>query len=93
MNRLTAIEPVFCDYIPETLEQGKLYISKKGGAVVHLCACGCGNRTVTPLKPFWKDGWSMLNTNGKVTLRPSIGNFEFPCKSHYFITENHIDWL
>lgn len=93
MNKLEQIEPVFCEDIPEKLEHGKLYISKAHGVAVHLCACGCGNKTVTDLKPKWNDGWSMIEQNGKVTLRPSIGNFDFPCKSHYFITENHIDWL
>ena len=28
-----------------------------------------------------------------VTLRPSIGNFNINCKSHYFITESRVDWL
>lgn len=93
MKRLKKIEPVFCQDIPEKLEQGKLYISKEHGTAVHLCACGCGNKTVTPIKPMWDDGWRLITDNGKITLRPSIGNFDFPCKSHYFITENHIDWL
>lgn len=91
MIRLTTIKPIFCDTIPKTLEHGKLYISKKYHVAVHLCACGCGSKTVTPLG---KDEWTLIENIGHtVTLRPSIGNFEFPCKSHYFITENHIDWL
>ena len=28
-----------------------------------------------------------------ITLRPSIGNFNINCKSHYFITENRVEWL
>jgi len=76
--------PVYCDVIPamhhpdsglERLEEGKIYISLKYGTAVHLCACGCLNKTVTPLKPYWKNGWVLTDNNGKITLRPSVGNF------------------
>ena len=88
-SKLQKFEPVFCEgTIPLTLEQGKLYISRKYHTAIHLCACGCGNRTVTPLGP---NEWSLRESEGKVTLRPSIGNFEFPCKSHYYITDNTIE--
>lgn len=87
--RSTELKPVFVDFIPLQLEQRHLYISMKYGTAVHLCACGCGQNVVTPLNPA---GWE-LRYKGKVTLRPSIGNYEFPCHSHYFITENKIEWL
>lgn len=28
-----------------------------------------------------------------ITLRPSIGNYSIPCQSHYYITENKVEWL
>ena len=31
--------------------------------------------------------------NGKeISLTPSIGNYEFPCQSHYFIRHNRVEW-
>lgn len=85
------LEPVFVEFIPEELEFGKLYISKEYGTAIHLCACGkCGFKTVTPLAPFWPRGWSYKEVDGKVTLGPSIGNWQFPCRSHYFIEDNQV---
>lgn len=66
-----------------------LYITVEYGTVVHLCPCGCGNRVVTPLSPT---DWE-LRFNGKaVSLRPSIGNWNFPCRSHYWIVRNKVRW-
>ena len=64
----------------------------KFGIAVHLCACGCKGKTATPLS---NTGWQLTNTNGKVTLRPSIGNFtgQSPYHAHYYITDNNIQWL
>ncbi len=86
------LEPVYVDTIPEILEEKKLYISKQYHTAIHLCACGCKNQTVTR---FAKDGdkpnnyiWDLLESEGKITLMGSIGNFNFPCKSHYIIINN-----
>lgn len=86
---MNSLVPEFVEFLPMNLEEGKLYISMKYCTAVHLCACGCGERVVTPLQP---NGWK-LSFDGVVTLRPSIGNFEYPCMSHYFITDNKIQWL
>ena len=78
---------------PEVLEEGTLYISEKYRLAAHLCACGCKEKTVTPIN---KPGeWSLTDNNGLVTLRPSIGNFkgQNPYHAHYFITNNKIEWL
>jgi hypothetical protein len=92
--RLIELKPEYCDTIPNELQEGILYISKQYGIAIHLCACGCGEKTVTDLKPIWRDGWALQDNEGKITLRPSIGNFkwEHPYHAHYFITENRIDW-
>lgn len=91
--KLYELEPVFVYYMPETFEYGKLYVSKEFGLAIHLCACGsCGRKTVTDLDFFWKDGWKYEEKDGKVSLSPSIGNWQMPCKSHYFIKENKIEW-
>lgn len=95
MPKIFEVVPEFIETIPDELEEGVLYISDKYGIAIHLCACGCKQKTVTDLKPRWKDGWTMKNNNGLVTLRPSIGNFngESPYHAHYYITNNKIEWL
>lgn len=79
--------------IPEELEEGVLYISMVYGITAHLCPCGCGRKVVVDFRPEWPSGWDLTLNNGRVTMRPSIGNFCLPCKSHYYITENRIEWL
>jgi len=59
------------------------------GTVVHLCPCGCGNKVVTPLTPT---DWELRFNGKEVTLGPSIGNWSFPCKSHYWIIRNTVRW-
>lgn len=89
--RHETLKPKFVEHIPEELQEGVIYVSRKFETAVHLCACGaCGNQTVTP---FNQGGWSIHIENDKsVTLSPSIGNWQFPCKSHYFIRDNRVEW-
>lgn len=86
-----SITPKYVDFIPELIDMkdGILYISEKYKTAIHLCACGCRNQTVTPLS----QGWTLTKSDGKITLLPSIGNFQFKCRSHYYITNNLIQWL
>lgn len=92
MERINELTPVYFEEIPQQIENGILYISEKYGDAIHLCACGCGIQAVTPLGD---GGWTLTKQDGKVTIRPSIGNFsgENPYHAHYFITENKIEWL
>ena len=83
------VQPQFVESIPESLEDGKLYISRKYATAVHKCCCGCGNKVVTPLSPT---GWSITIDGPCVSLYPSIGNWSFPCRSHYFIRRNTVVW-
>lgn len=92
---LTELKPLFCVHIPEEIESGVLYISEEYTVSIHLCACGCGNKTVLP---FRKDkigdtaNWNYTNNNGLVSFKPSILNSGLPCKAHYYITDNKIVW-
>ena len=88
-KRLDEIEPVFVDFIPHQLEAGKLYISERFKMTSHLCPCGCHSVVLMPLGMEWK----LTKKDGKVTLRPSVGLQDYPCKSHYYITDNKIEWL
>jgi hypothetical protein len=87
--KLAAVEPEFVEFIPADLTEGKLYVSMLYATTVHLCACGCGNRVVLPLSPA---EWQLHFDGESVSLTPSIGNWEYPCRSHYWIKANKIRW-
>lgn len=72
----------FVQYLPETLEPGILYISLEYVTASHLCCCGCGKEVVTPLSPV---SWRLTFDGETVSLWPSIGNWNLPCRSHYII--------
>jgi hypothetical protein len=76
-------------YLPNDLKPGILYVSDEYGIAAHLCPCGCGSKVITPLGPA---EWKLKVTYRGPTLYPSIGNWQLPCKSHYWITEGRINW-
>jgi hypothetical protein len=77
----------FVEFIPDVLEDGTLYISIEYCTAIHKCVCGCGNEVVTPLSPT---DWQLTFDGKNVSLSPSIGNWNFECKSHYFIKKNQV---
>jgi len=79
----------FVDFIPDRIDEGVLYISLDYGTVIHKCACGCGNEVNTPLTP---NDWKMIYNGDAISLKPSVGNWSFDCKSHYWITNNSVEW-
>ena len=79
----------FVHRVPAELDEGVLYICLACDVVVHKCACGCGEKVVLPLAP---DHWK-LHYDGEVTLSPSIGNYQYDCKSHYFIRNSEVLWV
>ncbi len=89
-KRIDKMRPVFVEQLPDLLDPGLLYISMKYAICAHSCACGCGNKVFTPLG--LKD-WQLYYDGETITLTPSIGNFSFTCRSHYFIQENRIVWV
>lgn len=76
-------------YMPAQLEPGILYVSDEFKVAAHLCPCGCGNKVNTPLGPA---NWKFIERNNEPTLSPSISNWQFPCKSHYWITKGDVKW-
>ena len=89
MKQPVTLKHEFVQFIPEELQEGTIYVSIRFATVAHLCACGCKTKVVTPLKPTdWK-----LTFDGKtVSLHPSVGNWAFPCRSHYWIRNNQVQW-
>lgn len=94
--------PVFSQFLPGQpvdMEEGILYITEVYKTSKHLCPCGCKSLIVLPLNCSM--GWDYVRevvtqnatiVDNLVTLEPSIGNFQIPCKSHYYIVKNEIKW-
>jgi hypothetical protein len=87
--RQSALRSQFVEFIPEQLDDGVLYISQRYRTATHRCCCGCGSEVVTPLGPA---DWTLEVVNGALTLRPSIGNWSLPCRSHYLIRQGRVAW-
>jgi hypothetical protein len=83
-NRL---DPRFVEYIPEDIESGVIYVSMSYATAIHRCCCGCGEEVVTPFGPT---DWKMSFDGVSVSLWPSIGNWDFACRSHYIIRDGRV---
>lgn len=79
----------FVTTIPNTIDDGIIYISMEYATAIHKCCCGCGNKVVTP---FSTSDWNLSFDGESISLSPSIGNWSFPCQSHYWITKNEVIW-
>ena len=87
--RIDRLSHRFVETIPEQLEARVLYVSMEFRTTMHLCCCGCGVSVVLPLRPT---AWRMTFDGDSVTMAPSVGNWSFPCRSHYLIREGRVVW-
>lgn len=87
--RVNQVRPKFVEFIPDNLEEGVLYISERFRTCSHKCCCGCGEEVVTPLSPA---EWRLTREGELVSLWPSVGNWDYACRSHYFIQHNKVRW-
>ncbi len=87
--RINQLKLQFTEYIPDKLQDGTLYISMEYATASHNCACGCGKEVVTPFTPT---DWRLTYDGESVSLSPSIGNWSYPCRAHYFIQHNRVVW-
>lgn len=79
----------FVEVIPRERENGVLYVSIPFATAVHNCFCGCGTKVVTPISPV---GWQLIFDGEAVSLSPSVGNWAYPCRSHYYIRRDTVVW-
>lgn len=89
MKRSAAVAHKFVKIIPDELEELTLYVSMDYATAVHMCCCGCGREVVTPLSPT---DWTLIYDGVSISLSPSIGNWSFECRSHYWIRKSKVRW-
>lgn len=89
MRPEAVLQHEFVEHIPNEVKPGVLYVSIPYATVVHKCCCGCGSEVVTPLSPT---DWKLIFDGETVSLYPSVGNWSFACRSHYWIRHNRVKW-
>lgn len=77
----------FVKYFPDSMEEGVLYVSEEFETAGHLCCCGCREEVITPLN---RAQWQLTKSGVGVSLHPSVGNWKFACRSHYWIRNNRV---
>jgi hypothetical protein len=85
--KINTIRPMYVESFPTAQEDGILYISRRFSTACHLCCCGCGTKIITPLRTT---EYRLTDTGGRVTLYPSIGNWNHRCRSHYVIRNGQV---
>jgi hypothetical protein len=89
MQRLRILKHEFVEFIPDNLKDGTIYISTAFATAAHKCCCGCGKEVITPLSPT---DWELTFDGESISIKPSIGNWNFACQSHYWIKHNSVEW-
>ncbi|SRR6266568_1231298 len=89
MAKLHRVTHRFVERVPSPLEDGVVYVSIEFGTVIHKCCCGCGDKVVTPLTPV---DWAVIYDGQSISLYPSIGRWDSPCRSHYWIRSDCVVW-
>lgn len=95
MKTLKRIEVDFIKvhYMPNVSEMKDfiIYISDEYGVSGHKCMCGCGELTIMPLG---KGEWNYeIDASNRITIHPSVGNYQLPCKSHYIIQKGGANFV
>lgn len=83
------LQPKFIEFVPETLDDGVLYVAMEYQMVAHRCCCGCGSPVYLPLNPT---KWRLTFDGEAIWMEPSVGSWSLPCQSHYWIRGNRVHW-
>jgi hypothetical protein len=85
------LEAEFCDWIPEELKEGVLYVCRNCAVTAHLCPCGCGDRAIVTIQTDWQpSGWFF--DEATISFSPSILNPVCPKKAHYYLKNGQVQW-
>ena len=87
MIKIKHLRHRFVELVPDVVEPGILYVSMEYATAAHRCCCGCGEEIVTPFNPAQ---WQMSFNGDAVSLHPSVGNWNLPCRSHYVVHEGRV---
>lgn len=87
MTEVTHLRPEFVTSFPTPMKHGVMYVSVDYNSCGHLCACGCRQEVITPLSPAQ---WTVTYDGENVSMRPSIGNWSLPCRSHYVVDRGKV---
>lgn len=86
--KIQSLRPQYVEHLPEELEEGVLYVCEEFSLTAHKCCCGCGEDVHNKLGPA---KWTLSRlADGRVSLDPSVGNWKYACRSHYWIRKNQV---
>ncbi len=86
--KVQVIRPQYVEQLPDQMEEGVLYICDEFDLTAHKCCCGCGEDVYNKISPA---KWRLTKmSDGSVSLNPSVGNWKYACKSHYWISKNRV---
>ena len=86
--KVKVLTPRYVANLPEQLDEGVFYICEEFDATAHKCCCGCGEEVYNKLGPA---KWQLTKEpDGTVSLYPSVGNWKYACRSHYWIANNRV---
>lgn len=80
---------------PKEMRDGVLYVMEHYNLAVHRCMCGCGEEVITAIDENGGNTpgfWGLTENGGVASLHPSVGNFQFKCRSHYFLKNGKVQW-
>jgi hypothetical protein len=74
--------------LPAALDDNVVYVSEEFELAALKCACGCGHRVNLLLG----DGHTVNDVQGLADIWPSIGVWDAPCRSHFWIQSGRVLW-
>jgi hypothetical protein len=86
--KVQILKPQYVEQLPDEMKEGVFYICEAFDLTAHKCCCGCGEDVYNKLGPA---KWRLTKMpDGSVSLDPSVGNWKYACKSHYWISKNRV---